>query len=77
MFTRALRYGGVAEERTTLINMHPGTVNTKILKAGWGACGIDVSESNDTFRLATSELYTNPGGDPKYYRHLSVTNPTE
>ncbi|CEM00874.1 unnamed protein product [Vitrella brassicaformis CCMP3155] len=32
----------------------PGTVNTKMLLAGWGPCGIDVSVADNTFWLATS-----------------------
>jgi hypothetical protein len=35
----------MAPEETTLINMDPGTVNTKMLLAGWGECGIDVEHA--------------------------------
>jgi hypothetical protein len=31
----------------------PGTVNTKMLEAGWGCYGIDVSVANDETFLAT------------------------
>ena len=50
--------------------MHPGTVNTKLLDAGWGAYGMKVAEATDTFYLATEERFTDPGEWPKYYRKL-------
>ena len=67
MFTRAFRLLSMAPEETTLINMDPGTVNTKMLLAGWGECGIDVEQATDTFRLATRPIFANPDGMPKYY----------
>ncbi|KAL0047483.1 hypothetical protein WJX82_004625 [Trebouxia sp. C0006] len=33
--------------------LDPGTVNTKMLIAGWGACGIDVKDANYEYKLAT------------------------
>lgn len=56
--------------------MDPGTVNTKMLLAGWGACGIDVEDATDTFRLATEDRFNNPGGPPKYYSNLRERQPT-
>jgi len=35
--------------------MDPGTVNTKMLLAGWGACGISVKRANNTYKLAATE----------------------
>ena len=67
MFTRGLRYMKVAEEKTTLITMDPGTVNTKLLIAGWGECGIDVEDATETFHLAISDQFEDPGGVPKFY----------
>ena len=32
-------------------------VNTKMLLAGWGACGINVHKANNTYKLATEEGY--------------------
>jgi len=43
-----------ARPHITCNTLDPGTVNTKMLLAGWGACGIDVSQANNQFRLATS-----------------------
>ena len=34
-------------------SLDPGTVNTKMLLAGWGPCGIDVSTADNQFSLAT------------------------
>eukprot|EP00640_Fibrocapsa_japonica_P002292 CAMPEP_0113941500 /NCGR_PEP_ID=MMETSP1339-20121228/7394_1 /TAXON_ID=94617 /ORGANISM="Fibrocapsa japonica" /LENGTH=289 /DNA_ID=CAMNT_0000945661 /DNA_START=198 /DNA_END=1067 /DNA_ORIENTATION=+ /assembly_acc=CAM_ASM_000762 len=39
----------------TINSLDPGTVNTKMLYAGWGACGIDVSRADNEFWLATSD----------------------
>lgn len=36
--------------RIKCLTMDPGTVNTKMLLAGWGACGIDVSQADNTYR---------------------------
>ncbi|CAB9524685.1 daunorubicin C-13 ketoreductase DnrU [Seminavis robusta] len=35
------------------LTMDPGTVNTKMLLAGWGACGINVKRADNTYQLAT------------------------
>ena len=76
MFTRGFRLSGVAQSGTTLINMDPGTVNTKMLLAGWGACGMDVNDAKDTFNLATLDKFQNPDGMPKYYVSCQERNPT-
>jgi len=34
------------------LTMDPGTVNTKMLLAGWGPCGIPVKRANNTYKLA-------------------------
>lgn len=39
------------------LTMDPGTVNTKMLLAGWGACGIPVKQADNTYTLATGEGY--------------------
>lgn len=40
-------------EKIKCLTMDPGTVNTKMLLAGWGPCGIPVSRANNTYKLAT------------------------
>jgi len=57
--------------------MDPGTVNTKILLAGWGPCGIEPKDATDTFRLATEERFANPGGIPKFYNDLIEIKPVD
>jgi len=44
-------------QRIQCLTMDPGTVNTKMLLAGWGPCGISVKDANNTYKLATSEEY--------------------
>eukprot|EP00804_Cyclotella_cryptica_P027821 CCRYP_009241-RA/>CCRYP_009241-RA protein AED:0.16 eAED:0.13 QI:0/-1/0/1/-1/1/1/0/354 len=44
-------------KRIQCLTMDPGTVNTKMLLAGWGACGINVKTANNTYELATSSDY--------------------
>ena len=39
--------------RIKCLTMDPGTVNTKMLLAGWGACGIPVRKADNTYMLAT------------------------
>lgn len=39
------------------LTMDPGTVNTKMLLAGWGPCGIDVKDADNTYNLATNDSY--------------------
>jgi NAD(P)-dependent dehydrogenase (short-subunit alcohol dehydrogenase family) len=70
MFTRGLWHLKKTKRgRTgcTLLNMDPGTVNTKMLIAGWGACGMTVEEATDTLMLATEEKYDKPKEIPNYY----------
>jgi len=55
--------------------MDPGTVNTKMLFAGWGPCGIDVKDATDTYYLAVDPKFTNEGNLPKYYVSLQERNP--
>lgn len=43
--------------RIQCLTMDPGTVNTKMLLAGWGPCGISVRNANNTYKLATDESY--------------------
>lgn len=61
MFTRELAsiLSSQKDERLSgikCLSMDPGTVNTKMLKAGWGACGISVSEANNTYKVAATEF---------------------
>ena len=75
MFTRGFWFQGLVRSGTTLINFHPGVVNTKLLKAGWGPQGIDVEKATDTYELATREKFGSPGDFPKYYAGLEAVEP--
>ena len=44
------------------LTMDPGTVNTKMLLAGWGACGINVNKADNTYKLATDYGANQPSG---------------
>eukprot|EP00578_Thalassiosira_sp_NH16_P024703 CAMPEP_0181095618 /NCGR_PEP_ID=MMETSP1071-20121207/10607_1 /TAXON_ID=35127 /ORGANISM="Thalassiosira sp., Strain NH16" /LENGTH=332 /DNA_ID=CAMNT_0023177995 /DNA_START=21 /DNA_END=1019 /DNA_ORIENTATION=+ len=44
--------------RIQCLTMDPGTVNTKMLLAGWGPCGIPVKKANNTYKLASLEEYS-------------------
>ncbi len=46
----------------TANTLDPGTVNTKMLLAGWGACGIDVSSANNQYQLATNPMWKGKTG---------------
>ncbi|KAL0037733.1 hypothetical protein WJX77_009988 [Trebouxia sp. C0004] len=45
--------------------LDPGTVNTKMLIAGWGSCGIDVKDANYEYKLGTDPSLAKETG--KYY----------
>lgn len=53
------------EEDALVVSCDPGTVNTKMLLAGWGACGIPIQSANDEFTLATMEF--DPSKHGKYF----------
>ena len=38
--------------------MDPGTVNTKMLIAGWGRCGIPVAQATRSYHMLVDESYT-------------------
>ena len=46
-----------ALRRIQCLTMDPGTVNTKMLLAGWGPCGIPVRDADNTYKLATGDDY--------------------
>mmetsp|Transcript_4785 Transcript_4785/g.7060 ORF Transcript_4785/g.7060 Transcript_4785/m.7060 type:complete len:112 (+) Transcript_4785:2897-3232(+) len=49
-----LEDSGVDRSRITCNSLDPGTVNTKMLLAGWGPCGINVRDALDQTWLCTS-----------------------
>lgn len=55
--------------------LDPGTVNTKMLHAGWGPIGIEVSEANDQTYLATSMDTVATQSSGKYFIGRRVSRP--
>lgn len=51
----AERWKKASLDRLTCNCLDPGTVNTKMLLAGWGPCGISVEDALDELWLCTSE----------------------
>ena len=41
-----------------VLSCDPGTVNTKMLLAGWGPCGVDVADADDEFTLVKAAMST-------------------
>ena len=54
-FATRLTKAGYGTSKITCNSLDPGTVNTKMLFAGWGPCGIDVDSALDELWLCTSE----------------------
>jgi NAD(P)-dependent dehydrogenase (short-subunit alcohol dehydrogenase family) len=57
-----LQEAGLGTDRITCNCLDPGTVNTKMLLAGWGKIGIDVEDARDQTWLCTSEEVENVTG---------------
>jgi NAD(P)-dependent dehydrogenase (short-subunit alcohol dehydrogenase family) len=54
-FAERLLAAGFGTDCITSNSLDPGTVNTKMLFAGWGPCGIDVEDALDETYLCTSD----------------------
>mmetsp|Transcript_16131 Transcript_16131/g.26207 ORF Transcript_16131/g.26207 Transcript_16131/m.26207 type:complete len:119 (+) Transcript_16131:1-357(+) len=61
---------GLGTDRITCNCLDPGTVNTKMLLAGWGRCGIDVEDALDQTWLCTSQEVEKVTGE--YFTWRSV-----
>ena len=53
-FASRLKKNGYDTDQVTCNCLDPGTVNTKMLLAGWGRCGIDVNDALDETWLCSS-----------------------
>ena len=60
-----LQDAGIGTDQITCNCLDPGTVNTKMLLAGWGRCGIDIEDALDQTWLLTSKEVENVTG--KYF----------
>ena len=61
--------GGEADHERNLnvFSCDPGTVNTKMLLAGWGRCGIETYEANDQFDIMVRDIERNSRERNGYY----------
>jgi NAD(P)-dependent dehydrogenase (short-subunit alcohol dehydrogenase family) len=59
--------------KITVNTLDPGTVNTKMLLASFGPCGIDIEDANDELWMATDQSFNTVNG--KYFVgcHVSRT----
>ena len=57
------RYGDAP--RLVFNTMDPGTVNTKMLEAGWGMCGIPVNQATTSFKMLTEDRWGMVSGEAK------------
>ena len=55
-----------------VLTCDPGTVNTKMLLAGWGPCGIETYQANDQFKLMTEPRFREDGARGGYHVNLSM-----
>jgi len=61
-FATILECNGFGSNRITCNSLDPGTVNTKMLLAGWGPIGIDVESALDETWLCSSEEVSDTSG---------------
>jgi len=63
----------VSPEDILVVSCDPGTVNTKMLLAGWGPCGIDVEDATDEYVLSTASMDAKNHGYAFPLRVLSLS----
>jgi NAD(P)-dependent dehydrogenase (short-subunit alcohol dehydrogenase family) len=54
-----LAVSGACADVLNVFSCDPGTVNTKMLLAGWGRCGIETYEANDEFTIMVDDVEKN------------------
>ena len=67
-FAERLKAAGLSPEKITCNCLDPGTVNTKMLLAGWGSIGIDVEDAMDETWLCSSKEVEGSTGQYFTYR---------
>lgn len=77
LMSRGWYHAGDLPAQTTMIDFHPGVVNTKQLLSAFGDVGMDIEQTDSTFLLATDEKYDNPGQLPKYYIETKEADPVK
>ena len=73
-FADRLQKAGYGTDKITCNCLDPGTVNTKMLLAGWGPCGIDVRDALDQTWLCSSDEVESVTG--KYFVYQSERGST-
>lgn len=73
-FATRLSNAGYGTSKITCNSLDPGTVNTKMLFAGWGPCGIDVDSALDELWLCTSEEVSDVTGTYFCWRNPSKSS---
>jgi NAD(P)-dependent dehydrogenase (short-subunit alcohol dehydrogenase family) len=51
--------GNASVDDLNVFSCDPGTVNTKMLLAGWGRCGVETYEANDEFIIMCEDIERN------------------
>ena len=67
---RLARRGG-DEAKVVALTCDPGTVNTKMVLAGWGPCGIETHQANDQYELLTGEAFRGEAHRGGYHVNLA------
>jgi NAD(P)-dependent dehydrogenase (short-subunit alcohol dehydrogenase family) len=67
---RLARRGG-DEAKVVALTCDPGTVNTKMLLAGWGPCGIETHQADDQYGLLTGEAFRGEAHRGGYHVNLA------
>lgn len=70
-FSERLQDAGYGSDQITCNSLDPGTVNTKMLLAGWGPCGIAVEDALDQTYLCSSPDVNGVSGE--YFTWRSQT----
>jgi len=72
-FSSLLTKANIGTDVLTCNSLDPGTVNTKMLLAGWGPCGIDVEDALDQTWLCTNEQVKDVSGSYFCWKNVSKT----
>jgi len=64
--------GAAALGQVVVLTCDPGTVNTKMLLAGWGPCGVETFQANDQFSLLTAPRFRDEDARGGYYVNLHM-----
>jgi len=72
-FSSLLTKANIGTDIITCNSLDPGTVNTKMLLAGWGPCGIDVEDALDQTWQCTNSQVKDISGSYFCWKNVSKT----